>query len=68
MAYGDGSMVRGLAALSEDPSLVPSTHVRPLTNTHNSGYSGSSALFWAPQARALMLAHTHAESHTHIYT
>ena len=38
-----------LAALAEDLSSIPSTHIGQFTTTWNSGTRGSDALFWAPQ-------------------
>ena len=35
-----------LSALQEDLSLVPSTHMVPLTTTYNSSFKGPDALFW----------------------
>lgn len=52
---------RLLAVLPEEPSLVPSTHVRLLTATWTSSSTGSATLLWAAQASS-----PHTDIHTYI--
>jgi hypothetical protein len=43
------SELRGLAALPEDLSSVPSTRIRQLTTAFNSSFKRSNTHFWPPQ-------------------
>lgn len=56
MQMGPGEraqLLRVFAALIENQILVPSTHARYLTTTHNSSAWASDKLFWTLQARHL---------------
>lgn len=55
--------LRTLPALSEDSSLVPSSHVEQLTTAFNSDSKGSDALFRSPQL-CTHTAYIHKDTHT----
>lgn len=48
-SWTDGSAVK-CNALAEDTSLLPSTHIRQVTNAYNSSFWRSDTLFLSPQA------------------
>lgn len=58
--------LRVLIALEENQHSLPSTHIRPLTSTHNSSFRRSDALFWLQWA---LPSHMHIltfrQTHTH---
>lgn len=60
--WRDGSGLRALAALAEDAGLIPSM----LTTTCNSGFRGSSALFWTLRVLHTHDAQPHVSIHIHI--
>lgn len=59
--------LRELAALSKDPSSVPSAHIGWFTRACNSSFKASNTLFWLP-VHPPTHTHTHALISVHIYT
>lgn len=52
-----------LAALPENQSSVPNTHIRQLTVACSSSCTGLNALFWPLQASAHTCAYVHGHAH-----
>ena len=64
---GDGEMVqlRTVASLPEDPDLITSTHIRPLTTDDNSISVKEAGFSLLPSSG--IYVHMHIEACTHIY-
>ena len=56
--------LRALAALLENPSLSPSTHVRRLTTDCASSFGGPSILFWIRSLEHHLLPFLHKVAYT----
>jgi hypothetical protein len=55
-----GQWLRALTALAKVPYLVPSIHIKVFTDTYNSNFRDSGALFWPVQKPAYIQIPTHA--------
>lgn len=63
-----GEMVRVLAAISEDPRLILSTHAGQLTTASNSSSRGPDVFFQPPQVSSYSRQiHTQVYKHMHVH-
>lgn len=59
--------LRACTAFTDDPCLVPSTHIGWHTDAYNFNSRESDTLFWTLQAPAQTVTDFHTEVHAHTY-